>query len=299
MYPLDFEEFLWAKGISGEVLEKLRESYDAIKPVDAFLHERVMKAYQEYLIVGGMPAAVKAFIENDDFVETLKMQNSILNSYRDDLSKYAGKEKILVKKMFDAIPAQLNKKNKRFILADLEKGTTAKKYENAFMWMTEAGITYNCFNVTALESDLSFNEKRNLYKLYMLDTGLLCAQGMKGIQRELLAGNIEVNEGGITENAVAAELAKKSIPLYYYDKKSRMELDFVFAEPNGLSVIAVKSGKEYKKHAFLNHAYEDTRGKLNRRIVLSKYNVETGADGVLYYPLYMAMFLQTAKVNIS
>jgi len=291
MYPLDFEEFLWAKEISSEIIDKLFESYKTTKPVDSFLHERIMKVYHEYLIVGGMPAAVTAFIENDDFSETLKIQHNILNSYRDDISKYAGKEKILVKKMFDAIPEQLNKNNKRFILADLEKGTTAKKYENASMWMSEAGITYNCFNVSALEVSLSFNEKRNLYKLYMLDTGLLCALGFTGIQSELLMGDIGVNEGAITENAVAAAIAKKNIPLYYYDKKSRLELDFVFVENGKLSVIEVKSGKEYKKHASLDDAYKSTHGKLNRRIVLSKYNVEKSADGVIYYPLYMAMFL--------
>lgn len=291
MYPLDFEEFLWAKGISQEVINRVRESYDGIKPVDVFLHERMMKAYHEYLVVGGMPAVVKTFTANDDFAETLKMQNSILNSYRDDISKYAGKEKILVKKMFDAIPEQLNKKNKRFILADLEKGTTAKKYENASMWMTEAGITYNCFNVTALEQDLSFNEKRNLYKLYMHDTGLLCAQGMKGLQSELLSGNIEVNEGGITENCVAASLAKKDIPLYYYDKKSRMELDFLVNDGDGILIIEVKSGKEYKRHASLDHAWEEAGSKIKKRIVLSKYNVEQGDNGVIYLPIYMAMFL--------
>ena len=293
MYPLDFEEFLWAKGISPEIIDKLHEAYKSIKPVDAFLHDRIMKAYHEYLIVGGMPAAVKTFIQNDDFGETLKIHHSILNSYRDDISKYAGKEKILVKKMFDAIPEQLNKKNKRFILADLEKGTTAKKYENASMWMSEAGITYNCFNVTALEAPLSFNEKRNLYKLYMLDTGLLCALGFMGIQSALLMGDIGINEGGITENSVAAGLAKKNIPLYYYDKKSRSELDFVFIENGKLSVIEVKSGKDYKKHASLDYAYENAGGKLNRRIVLSKYNIEKSADGIIYYPLYMVMFFDS------
>jgi predicted AAA+ superfamily ATPase len=290
MYPLDFEEFLWAKGIPSEVIEKLRESYENISAVDAFLHEQIMKTYREYLIVGGMPAVVTQFFENDDFGASLKMQNNIMKSYRDDISKYADKEKILVKKMFDAIPEQLNKKNKRFILADLEKGAAAKKYENASMWLTDAGIAYNCFNVTALETPLSFNEKRNLYKLYMHDTGLLCSHSMKGIQSKLLSGQFDVNEGAVTENAVAATLAKKEIPLYYYDKKGRSELDFVFAENGSLSVIEVKSGKSYKKHASLDHAYANTHGKLNRRIVLSKYNVEKNADGVIYYPLYMTMF---------
>jgi len=291
MYPLDFEEFLWAKGIVPEVVSRLREAYDEVRPVDDFLHETMMKVYREYLVVGGMPAVVAAFTENDDFSKTLKIQNSILNSYRDDISKYADKEKILAKRMFDAIPEQLNRKNKRFILADLEKGATARKYENASMWLTEAGVAYNCFNVSALEASLRFNEKRNLYKLYMLDTGLLCAQGMKGIQGELLGGNIEVNEGGITENAVGAELAKKNIPLYYYDKKGRAELDFVFVENGGLSVIEVKSGKNHKTHASLDRACQDAKVTLNRRIVLSKYNTEIGADWVIYYPMYMAMFL--------
>jgi len=291
MYPLNFEEFLWAKGITADVIEKLRENYDQILPVDNFLHDRIMKTYREFLVVGGMPAAVTAFLKNDDLAQTIRVQNSILDSYRDDISKYAQKEKIMVKNMFDAIPEQLNRKNKRFILADLEKGTAARKYENASMWLSEAGIALNCFNVNALEIPLSFNEKRNLYKLYMLDTGLLCAQGMKGIQSELLSGNIDINEGGITENAVAAELAKKNIPLYYYDKKGRAEIDFVITEKNSLSAIEVKSGKNHKTHASLDNACEQSPKKMNRRIVLSKYNTEKGENGVIYYPLYMAMFI--------
>jgi len=291
MYPLDFEEFLWAKGITAEVIEKLRETYNQIKAVDDFLHDRIMKIYREFLVVGGMPAAVTAFLENDDLSQTIRIQNSILDSCRDDISKYAEKEKILVKNMFDAIPEQLNRKNKRFILADLEKGAAARKYKNASMWLSEAGIALNCFNVNALETPLRLNEKRNLYKLYMLDTGLLCAQGMKGMQSELLGGNIDINEGGITENAVAAELAKKNIPLYYFDKKGRAEIDFVLTENKGLSAIEVKSGKNYKTHASLNNACEMSQEKINRRIVFSKYNTETGENGVIYFPLYMSMFI--------
>ncbi len=291
MYPLDFEEFLWAKGMTPDVIDELRKAYSEVRQVNPFLHEQMMKAYREYLVVGGMPSVVRAFVENDDLSETMRVQKNILISYRDDISKYAGKDKILVKKMFDMIPEQLNKKNKRFILADLEKGATAKKYENASMWLTEAGIAYNCFNAVAMEPDLTFNEKQNLYKLYMLDTGLLCAHGKQRIQPFLLSGDIEVNEGGITENAVAAAMAKKDIPLHYYNKKGRSELDFLFVEDGGLSIIEVKSGKDHKRHASLDRAPEDAQSGLNRRIVLSRYNVERGADGIIYYPLYMAMFL--------
>ena len=293
MYPLDFEEFLWAKNSNFDYIGEVYKSYTELVPVDDFLHKKLMELYHEYLVVGGMPAAVWTYINNDDFGKTLQVQKDILKSYRDDIALYADDQKALVKKMFDAIPEQLNKKNKRFFFADLEQGTKAKKYENACMWMTEAGIAYNCYNVGALELALTFNEKRNLYKLYMHDTGLLCAQGFSGIQSALLGGDIAINQGAITENAVAAALAKRGIPLYYFDKKSRMELDFVFAKDNALTVIEVKSGKEYKKHAALDAAPQECQNKTIaqtlRKIVLCKHNVERGENGIIYLPLYMAM----------
>jgi len=292
MYPLDFEEFLWATGVSADIVDRLRDDYAAARPVEAFLHQRIMKAYREFLVVGGMPEAVGTFVENDNFSNTLKIQRGILDSYRNDLSsKKADKEKMLAKKMFDAIPRQLNKRNKRFVLTGIEKGTPARKYEKALTRLTETGIVYNCFKATALEAELRFNEKRNLYKLYMLDAGLLCALGKSGIQSALLRGDIETNGCGITENAVAVELAKKNIPLYYYDKRGRSEIDFVFEENGGLSAIEVKSGENHKTHALLDRACEETETPLRRRMVFSRHNTEVGANGVIYYPLYMTMFL--------
>jgi predicted AAA+ superfamily ATPase len=292
MFPLDFEEFLWAKGITQEVIDKLRDCYLTLMPVETYLHDKIMQAYREYLVVGGMPDVVRTFLENDDFGETLRVQKSILHSYRDDIAKYAGKDKILVKDMFDAIPEQLGKSNKRFILADLQKGATAKRFENASLWLAEAGIGYLCFNISSLELPFSISEKRSMYKLYLHDTGLLCALAMDDIQSELLLGNISINEGMVTENAVASALRKKDIPLHYYDKKSRKELDFVFKDKNAISIIEVKSGKEYKRHASLDAAESDhDQAKINRRIVFSKYNIEIGESGILYLPLYMAMFM--------
>jgi predicted AAA+ superfamily ATPase len=159
------------------------------------------------------------------------------------------------------------------------------------MWLTDAGIAYHCLNITGLDLPLSFSEKRNLYKLYMLDTGLLCAMTMDGIQSAVLSGDIRINEGAIAENAVAVALRKRGTPLYYYDKKTRMELDFIFKDKGSLSVIEVKSGDSYRRHAALDNAYADNPEKFARRIVLCKGNVETGASGVLYLPLYMAMFI--------
>ena len=226
MFPLDFEEFLWARGIAQNVIDEARDAYENANPVPSYLHQQLMKQYREYMIAGGMPSAVNAFINNDDFSQTLRVQSMLLGSYRDDIAKYAGKDKVKAKAVFDAIPEQLNKKNKRFILASLEKGASSRKYEQATMWLAEAGIAYHCYNISALELPLSFSEKRNLYKLYMVDTGLLCAMTMDGIQSAVLSGDIRINEGAVAENTVAAELVKRGIPLYYYDKKTWMELDY-------------------------------------------------------------------------
>ena len=290
MFPLDFEEFLWAKGITPDVIDAARDAHKIISPVPDFLHKQLMRLYREYLIAGGMPGAVNAFLANDDFSQTLRVQNIILGSFRDDIAKYADKEKYKAKAVFDAIPEQLYKKNKRFILAALEKGAGSRKYEQATMWLSEAGIAYHCFNITALELPLSFSEKRNLYKLYLLDTGLLCAMTMDGIQNAVLSGDIRINEGAVAENTVAAELVKRGIPLNYYDKKTRMELDFLFKDDGRLSVIEVKSGNDYHRHTALDNAYVDNPNKFYRRIVLCKGNVELASDGVIYLPLYMTMF---------
>jgi predicted AAA+ superfamily ATPase len=290
MFPLDFEEFLWANGVSPDAVGAISGAYRALSPVSGYVHGRMMDMFRKYLIVGGMPAAVNAFLENDDLSQTIRRQNIILANYRDDIAKYAGREKDKAKAIFDAVPEQLSKKNKRFYLAVLEKGASARKYAQATNWLADAGIAYHCFNISDIALPLSFSEKRNLYKLYMLDTGLLCAMSMNGIQGALLAGDIKINEGMVVENYVAAALAKKGIPLYYYDKKTRTELDFVFNDGGRLSVVEVKSGSEYRRHAALDNAIEDNPKAFKRKIVLCKGNVEVAGD-VAYLPLYMAMLL--------
>jgi predicted AAA+ superfamily ATPase len=290
MHPLDFEEFLWANRIAGDVIEVLADSYRGLRAVPEFVHEKIYDLFRRFLVCGGMPAAVSAFLGNDDFGETLRVQNMILGSYRDDASKYAGKDKDKVKAILDAIPEQLAKPNKRFHLAALEKGASTRKYEQATNWLADAGIALHCFNVSNLELPLSFSQKRNLYKLYLLDTGLLCAMAMNGIQSALLAGNIKINEGMVAENAVAAELSKKRIPLYYYDKKTRAELDFVFNDGGALSLIEVKSGNNYRRHPSLSALVADNPALFKKTIVFCKGNVES-SGGIVYLPFYLAMFM--------
>lgn len=289
MFPLDFEEFLWASNISADVIDTLREHYTTITPIPDFLHQQILERLHQYFIIGGMPEVVATFFANADFGKALAIQRDIVNSYRDDISKYAGKDKLLAKSVFDAIPQQLSKQDKRFLLSQLEKGASQRKYGQPTEWLTDAGIAYFSFNVGALTLPFALQEKRNLYKLYLLDTGLLCSLIMNDIQSKILLGDISINEGAIAENFVAAELSKHGISLDYYDRKSKQELDFVFHEDNRISVIEVKSGKDYRAHASLN-AIIKMQDNLGRTMVLSKFNVSQ-QESVIYYPLYMTMFL--------
>lgn len=290
MYPLDFEEFLWANGISEDLIGMLHTNYQTGISVADFFHERIMELLHRYMVVGGMPEVVATFIDNKDLTVATQIQRDIINSYRDDIAKYAGKDKQQAKLVFDAIPAQLSKEDKRFVLADIEKGASQRKYGDATQWLADAGIAYFSYNIKTFELPFAFNEKRNLYKLFMLDTGLLCNLCLPRMQFQVLNGDIHINEGALTENYVACELAKKGIPLNYYDRKSKHELDFIFQENKNISIIEVKSGKDYTKHTSLDMAIKLFHDKIERAMVLSKSNIMK-TDNVTYYPLYMTMFL--------
>ena len=290
MYPLDFEEFLWACGISPDVIDVLRECYAQLLPVPDFLHRQVMERYRQYLIVGGMPEVVVTYLENEDFGKTIANQNDILSGYRNDISKYAGNDKMLVKSVFDAIPGQLSKQDKRFVLASIEKNASRRKYGAPTQWLVDAGMAYYSFNVGSFELPFPSHENIRLYKLFFVDSGLMCGMMLDRIQSKVLSGDIFVNEGALAENYVAGELTKHGISLNYYDRKSKHELDFVFPEDGRISIIEVKSGKDYKQHASLNMAQQLFADKNNRRIVMSGNNLDV-EDGVTYLPFYMSMFI--------
>lgn len=290
VYPMDFEEFLWAKGIPQDVYDIVKNAYKELKPVPGVIHDQLSRYYREYLVVGGMPEAVQKFVAVDDFREVLKVQKSIVSTYRSDITNYAGRQAPLVKRVFDAIPSELGKQDKRFILADIEKGASLRKYEDPTQWLIDAGVAYYSFNTSAFALPFESTENRRLYKLYMVDTGLLCSQLLKNMQFQVMNGNIEVNEGALTENFIACTLASQDVSLHYYDKKSKLELDFIIQDGDSISIIEVKSGEDYKKHASLNNAIVNNSMRINRSIVLSKFNVEVG-EGIIYLPLYMASMI--------
>ena len=290
VFPLDFEEFLWARGVDASVIDLLRECYAEMRPVPDAIHERVMQMWREHLVVGGMPDVVRAFVSQNDFGRVVRAQRSIMSTYRADIAKYADRDRLIVRQILDAIPAELGKEDKRFVLANLEKGASRRKYENPTQWLVDAGLAYYSFNSRAFELPFEATENRSLYKLYLVDTGLLCSMLLKNMQLQVMNGEIGINQGALVENQVACDLSAKGIQLHYYDHKSRQELDFVYRDNDRIDVIEVKSGSRYRNHASLDTAMRNFPDRIGRSVVLGPCNVER-RDGVDYLPLYMAMFL--------
>ena len=221
---------------------------------------------------------------------SLKSAGTIIASYRTYISKYAGKDQSLVKRVFDAIPSELGKQDKRFVLSNLEHGASRRKYGDPTQWLIDAGMAYYSFNTTAFELPFEATENRKLYKLYSVDTGLLSCMLLKNLQFSVMNGAISVNEGALAENFVACQLSAKSIPLHYYDKKSKQELDFIIEEDNAISILEVKSGQSFQHHASLNAALSAYADKIKRSVVLCTSNIFVQGD-VCYMPIYMAMFM--------
>lgn len=291
MFPMDFEEWLWANGIDESVIDVVKQNFIDRKPVDDLIHQQLMRHYKNYLVVGGMPKVVGTYLSVTDFTEVKRQQRIIIDSYRFDIAKYAGSSKARAKRFFDAIPSQLSKPHRRYMLNDLEKSGNMSKYADAAQWLSDAGVALFCYNTHALEMPFEQYENLNLFKVYLLDTGLLCAMWGDDVQWQVLQGRLDVNEGALTENFVAAELTRRGHRLHYYDHKSRNELDFLLGHGNRLRILEVKSGNSFRNHKALDNAlalYDDEI--LEQSIVLCNSNLSQERK-ILYIPLYMAMFL--------
>lgn len=292
MYPLDFEEYLWANGVQEQTIAYLRECYEQEKSVSESVHETLCKLFYAYLVVGGMPETVQIYADTHDIAKVIANQRSILDLYRLDIAKYASEnDKPKVRAIFDSIPAQLNEKNRRFKVNSVHPDARLLRYEDSFNWLADAGVSLPCYNVTEPQTPLQLNEKRNLFKLYMNDVGLLCAACMENIQFDLLMGNMDINMGSILENAFAQNLKSNGFALHYYDSKKIGELDFVLQKGLSTELVEIKSGKDYRKHPAMNHALMMDAWKFEKNIVFSKANVEREGE-ILYLPWYMVMFLK-------
>lgn len=306
LYPMDFEEFLWALG-DDMLMPFIKERFEKKQSLGPALHRKAMDLFRQYLIVGGMPQAVKEFVESRDFDEVDRVKRDILTLYRADMMKHAQGYEIKVARVFDEIPAQLQKHERKFKLADLEKNARMRDYEDALFWLDDAMIVNTCYNSTAPNIGLKLNMDRLTLKCYMADTGLLISHAFdengivsEEIYKKILFDKLEVNMGMIVENVVAQMLVASGHKLYFYsnpsreDKNARMEIDFLIAKDkisnrHNISPIEVKSSTRYtltSLRKFVTKYKEQTH--IPYVIHPNDFKEE---DGIVYLPLYMTPML--------
>ena len=290
MFPLDFEEFLWANGISEPMISILEECLKKESPVPEALHNRFRQLLLQYVVVGGMPEAVQLFVDTKQVGSVLQLQRDIIRSYEDDMIKYADKkDKGRIAECFQSIPKQLSKENKKFQYSVVRKGGTAAQYAGSLQWIEDAGIISRCYNLTLPELPLDGNAIEDIFKVYMKDTGLLISMLEDGTQFDVLQGNLYGYKGAIFENLIADFFAKMGRKLYYYHKDSGLEIDFVIRWRGECALVEVKAETGNAKSAatILKHP---EKYHVNQCIKLGNYNV--GRSGkILTLPLYMGFLL--------
>ncbi len=296
MFPLDLEEFMWAVGVNKDVIGALKTAWENKQPVDDFVHRKMMDVFRLYLIVGGMPDAVNAYKENNNLQDVMAKQQEIIRLYRKDISQYDEARQLSIKEVFDLIPSELNSRNKRFIIKDINEKARIEKYRDEFLWLKDAGVAIPTYNVEEPKSPLKLASSRNLFKLFSNDVGLLACQYSDGIQLKVLKGDDAVNYGSIYENVVAQELRAHGFSeLYYYNSKKMGEVDFVVEHNGEVFPIEVKSGKDYARHRALNNILDCSEYNIPESVVLCNDNY-TQKDKVTYAPIYMVMFIHKDPV---
>ena len=303
LYPMDFEEFLWAMG-DELTMDAIRNHFADKAPMGALFHRKAMDLFRQYMIVGGMPQAVQAFVKSTDLQMVDQVKRRIINLYRDDIEKHAGRYSLKTKLVFDGIAAQLSQHEKKFHLASLEKNARMREYEDAFLWLREAMITNICYRSTEPSLGLNINAEYSTLKCYMADTGLLLslAFNFRAIQAEqihkrILMDALDINSGMLVENIVAQMLSASGHDLFFFsssfknNNSERMEIDFLLPSSeikrrHNICPIEVKSTKIYK-HFSMDKFIAKYHDFLGQPYILHPKDIRT-EDNLLFLPLYMA-----------
>lgn len=301
LFPMDFEEFLWALGDEATV-PLIRKCFEAKKPLGQALHRKVMNDFRQYVLVGGMPQSVLAYIDGKNFAASDEAKRRILRLYRDDVSKFAAGYEEKVYAVFDGIPGQLSKKEKRYRLSSLNKTARFRAYEDSFILLNEAMVVNACFNATDPNVGLALSADHATQKCYMADTGLLVTHTFMDqsfsdneLYKAILFDKLDINEGMIMENIVAQMLRRNGHKLYFYsrsdseNRENHMEIDFLITETKKIAPIEVKSAN-YRSHSSLDKFRKKFSNKIGASYILYPKDVMQ-KDGVWHLPLYMAMFL--------
>lgn len=291
MFPMDFEEFLQLYNFTDELKSSLKSCFEQKIPVNEAVHEKMMQIFRMYLIVGGMPAAVKKFRETKDLEDVVAEHNDIFVQYKKDFTKYEKEEKRLyLTKIYELIPSELNEKNKRFNFSDLQKGLHFERSEDDFIWLEKAGVAMPAYNTSEPIVPLTLNQKNSLFKFFLSDVGLLTTMYGKATKLKILNNDLDINYGAIYENVAAQELIAHTYKLFYYNTKKQGEVDLMIEYENEVLPIEIKSGKTYQRHSALNNLLEMENYNVKQAIVFNNYNVEVKGK-IVYYPIYMLMFL--------
>lgn len=301
LFPLDFEEFLWAMGDEATV-PLIRKCFEAKKPLGQALHRKIMNDFRQYMLVGGMPQSILAYIDGKNFAASDEAKRRILKLYRDDVSKFAPGYEEKVYAVFDGIPGQLSKKEKKYKLSSISKNARFRAYEDSFIWLNEAMVVNACFNATDPNVGLALSADNATQKCYMADTGLLVTQAFMDrsftdneLYRAILFDKLDINEGMIMENIVAQMLRRNGHKLYFYSRsdsehrENHMEIDFLITEGKKIAPIEVKSGN-YRSHVSLDKFRKKYPRNIGTSYILYPKDVME-KDGIWHLPLYMTMFL--------
>lgn len=292
MFPMDFEEFLSASGVPDETLSYLSDCFNTLTPVKEAVHQKMLQHFQRYLVVGGMPAAVQEYVESHNIDSVTSIQRNIIRLYKLDFTKYEQEDKkLMLISVYDQIPSQMMKQNRRFNYSDIRKGLRFERVEDSFLWLTAAGAAIPVYNASEPKVPLRQSQKSTLLKLYSSDVGLLTCQYGNSARLSILLGDPKMNAGGIYENAVAQALNTQRYPMFFYNSHKNGELDFLIEQGMNVVPIEVKSCKDYYIHSALSKTMSDPNYEIGKAYVLSNSNTRC-EDRIIYLPVYLAMHIK-------
>ena len=295
MYPLDFEEFLWAMNVGKSAIEAMRQSFNARQPLNESTHNYILKLFRHYLLCGGLPEAVNTFVETRNLYKIRELQKGIHTLYGIDASQYDKEHSLKIRRIYDLVPSTLENKKKRIVFRDIEdkKGKQYRDYEDEFEYLIQSGITLDVCAISNPRFPLLESASKNLIKLYLNDVGLLTQVLYNRNENAVLNDVRSINLGTVYESVVAQELKAHGYKLHYYDNKRNGEVDFLIDNFDTLSVlpVEVKSGKDYYVHSALNRLISNEEYNIKEAFVLSNAPDVRRKDNITYLPVYYIMFI--------
>ncbi|MCF0151395.1 MAG: AAA family ATPase [Firmicutes bacterium] len=295
MYPLDFEEFLYANGMNDLAVSSMRKKFERMEALEESMHEKMMDLFRKYLLVGGLPDAVNAYIETKNIQRVREIQNETRAYYAADASKYDAERKLRIRRIYDLIPSNMENRKKRVIAQNIEnkKGKTFADYQDEFEYLISAGIALQVQAISNPTFPLIESTGKNLLKLYLNDIGILTGILYGNNIRAILDDERSINLGSVYESVVASELIAHGYRLFYYDNRSKGEVDYLIDDYNSLSAvpIEVKSGKDYTVHSALNSFVNNEDYHVKKAFVLSNERTTKTKGKIIYLPIYYVMFI--------